>query len=149
MSIVISYGSRTWSRTVYPFGSATPAGGPAPRHETPAQGAARLRAEVASGQLTLVGPARVDGQRAIELRQGTAARGLLRMWVSPDTYLPIRTVSTPARRPGLQPAGHQGRLHLAAEHGGEPPPADQGRGHPGRVPPGQPALSDCSQTETA
>ena len=85
VSIVISYGSRTWSRTVYPFGSATPAGGPAPRHETPAQGAARLRAAVASGELTLVGPARVDGQQAIELRQGTAARGMLRIWVSPGT----------------------------------------------------------------
>jgi hypothetical protein len=103
VSIVISYGSRTWSRTVYPFGSATPAGGPAPRHETPAQGAARLRAEVASGQLTLVGPARVDGQRAIELRQGTAARGMLRIWVSPDTYLPIRTVSTPPGGPASSP----------------------------------------------
>jgi len=103
VSIVISYGSRTWSRTVYPFGSATPAGGPAPRHETPAQGAARLRAEVASGQLTLVGPARVDGQRAIELRQGTAARGMLRIWVSPDTYLPIRTVSTPPGVPASSP----------------------------------------------
>lgn len=103
VSIVISYGSRTWSRTVYPFGSATPAGGPAPRHETPAQGAARLRAEVASGKLALVGPARVDGQRAIELRQGTAATGLLRMWVSPDTYLPIRTVSTPPGVPASSP----------------------------------------------
>ncbi|HEV8222649.1 MAG TPA: hypothetical protein VGQ05_20475 [Streptosporangiaceae bacterium] len=103
VSIVISYGSRTWSRTVYPFGSATPASGPAPRHETPAQGAARLRAEVASGQLTLVGPARVDGQRAIELQRGTAATGLLRMWVSPDTYLPIRTVSTPPGVPASSP----------------------------------------------
>jgi hypothetical protein len=103
VSIVISYGSKTWSRTVYPFGSAAPAGGPAPRHETPAQGAARLRAEVASGQLTLVGPARVDGQRAIELRQGTAARGMLRIWVSPDTYLPIRTVSTPPGVPASSP----------------------------------------------
>jgi hypothetical protein len=103
VSIVISYGRRTWSRTVYPFGSATPAGGPAPRHESPAQGAARLRAEVASGQLTLVGPARIDGQRAIELRQGTAARGMLRIWVSPDTYLPIRTVSTPPGVPASSP----------------------------------------------
>ena len=104
VSIVISYGSKTWSRTVYPFGSATPAGGPAPRRETPAQGAARLRAEVASGELTLVGPARVDGQQAIELRQGTAARGMLRIWVSPDTYLPIRTVSTP---PGVAASSPQ------------------------------------------
>jgi hypothetical protein len=103
VSIVISYDSKTWSRTVYPFGSATPASGPAPRHETPAQGAARLRAEVASGELTLVGPARVDGQRAIELRQGTAARGMLRIWVSPDTYLPIRTVSTPPGVPASSP----------------------------------------------
>jgi len=103
VEVVISYDSKTWSRTVYPFGSATPASGPAPRHETPAQGAARLRAEVASGELTLVGPARVDGQRAIELRQGTAARGMLRIWVSPDTYLPIRTVSTPPGVPASSP----------------------------------------------
>jgi hypothetical protein len=104
VSVVVNYADRTWSRTVYPFGSATQAGGPAPRRETPAQGAARLRAEVASGELTLVGPARVDGQEAIELRQGTFATGLLRMWVSPDTYLPIRTVSTP---PGVAASSPQ------------------------------------------
>jgi hypothetical protein len=51
----------------------------------------------------LVGPARIDGQRAIELRQGTAARGMLRIWVSPDTYLPIRTVSTPPGVPAASP----------------------------------------------
>src|SRR5262249_24060669 len=66
VSIVISYGSRTLSRTVYPFGSATPAGGPAPRHETPAQGAARPRAEGAAGGLPPARPARVDGQQATQ-----------------------------------------------------------------------------------
>ena len=42
-------------------------------------------------------------QRAIELRQVTAATGLLRMWVSPGPYLPIRTVSTPPGVPASSP----------------------------------------------
>jgi hypothetical protein len=96
ISIEINYQSRTWSKTIYSFGSTSRAAGPAPLAGTPTQDAARLRAEVTAGKVTLVGPASVDGQRAIELRQGSAATGLLDMWVNPATYLPIRTIGTAA-----------------------------------------------------
>jgi hypothetical protein len=100
VSIVIDYRHHTWTRTVYPFGSATDSSGPAPRHETLSQQSARLRAEVASGKMTLVGRARIDGQAALYLRQGSRRTGLLEMWVDPQTYLPIRTIGT---SPGESP----------------------------------------------
>lgn len=101
VSIVIDYRHRTWTRTVYPFGSATDSSGPAPRHETLSQQSARLRAEVASGKMTLVGRTRIDGQAALHLRQGSLRTGLLEMWVNPQTYLPIRTIGT---SPGESPS---------------------------------------------
>jgi hypothetical protein len=96
ISIVINYRSHTWTRTVYPFGSATDSAGPAPRHETLSQQTARLRKEVASGEMTLVGRTRIDGRAALYLRQGSRRTGMLRMWVDPQTYLPIRTTGTSA-----------------------------------------------------
>jgi hypothetical protein len=101
VSIVIDYRHRTWTRTVYPFGSATDSSGPAPRHETLSQQSARLRAEVASGKMKLVGRTRIDGQAALFLRQGSRRTGLLEMWVDPQNYLPIRTIGT---SPGESPA---------------------------------------------
>lgn len=105
VSIHVSYLHRTWSKTTYPFGSAsspqTP--GPAPVSQTPGQAAAALRAEVTAGKMTLVGRTTVDGQKAIELKQDTAD-GLLDMWVSPVTYLPIRTIAT---APGVSQASDQ------------------------------------------
>jgi hypothetical protein len=99
VSIVINYRARTWTRTVYPFGSASSARSPAPRGGTPLQMAAQLRAEVRAGRVTLAGRDTVDGQRAIHLTQ-RSAQGLLSMWVSPSTYLPIRTIGT---APGVSP----------------------------------------------
>jgi hypothetical protein len=104
VSIQISYHSRTWSKTVYPFGPTPRDSGPAPLAATPAQQADQLRAEVTAGQVTVVGPAVIDGQPAIELRQGSIAAGLLDMWVSPATYLPIRVIGTAA---GTSPSSDQ------------------------------------------
>ncbi len=44
--------------------------------------------------MTDVGPAEVDGQRAIHLVQGSTKAGEIDMWVDPATYLPIRTIET-------------------------------------------------------
>ncbi len=101
VSVVIHYRSRTWTRTVYPFGSASDAGRAGPRRSTPLGLAAQLRAEVKAGKVTLIGPATVDGQRAIHLIERTGGGGAIRLWVSPVTYLPIREIDT---APGVSPA---------------------------------------------
>ena len=62
--------------------------------------AAQLRAQVRAGKVTLIGPATVDGQRAIHLVERTG-HGAIRLWVSPSTYLPIREIDT---APGVSPA---------------------------------------------
>lgn len=94
VSITINYRARTWSRTVYPFGSVTSRRrAAAARSGSATQLADQLRAAVRAGKVTLVGRDTVDGQRAIHLTQ-RSARGLLSMWVSPATYLPIRVVGT-------------------------------------------------------
>lgn len=103
-SIVIDYGNRTWRKTIYPFGSSSDgrrAAGPAP--STPLQLAAQLRAKVKAGQVTLVGWATVDGQRAIHLRE-RMAQGQVNLWVDPDSYLPIREIDT---APGVSPTSDQ------------------------------------------
>lgn len=103
-SIVIDYGNRTWRKTIYPFGSSSDgrrAAGPAP--STPLQLAAQLRAKVKAGQVTLVGWATVDGQRAIHLLERDA-RGQVNLWVDPDSYLPIREIDT---APGVSPTSSQ------------------------------------------
>ena len=102
-SIVIDYGKRTWSKTIYPFGSATDGRRPGPQPSTPRQLAAQLRAQVKAGQVTLVGRATVDGQQAIHLTQH-ATNGDINLWVSPDTYLPIREIDT---APGVSPTSAQ------------------------------------------
>jgi hypothetical protein len=103
VSIAINYTDHTWSKTVYPFGSASSPRSPAPQSETPEQSAAQLRAEVAAGKVTLVGPATVDGRKAVELRE-VSAYGLLDMWVDPATYLPIASIGT---APGMSPSSDQ------------------------------------------
>jgi len=103
-SIVIDYGNRTWRKTIYPFGSSADgrrAAGPAP--STPLQLAAQLRAKVKAGQVTLVGWATVDGQRAIHLRE-RMTHGQVNLWVDPDSYLPIREIDT---APGVSPTSDQ------------------------------------------
>jgi hypothetical protein len=94
VSVTVNYRAHTWSRTVYPFGSASSGRrAAAARHGTPSQLAAQLRAEVKAGKVTLAGRDTVDGQPAIHLTQRSAG-GLLSMWVSPATYLPIRVIGT-------------------------------------------------------
>jgi len=103
-SIVIDYGNRTWRKTIYPFGSSSDgrrAAGPAP--STPLQLAAQLRAKVKAGQVTLVGWATVDGQRAIHLRE-RMTHGQVNLWVDPDSYLPIREIDT---APGVSQTSDQ------------------------------------------
>ena len=103
-SIVIDYGNRTWRKTIYPFGSSSDgrrAAGPEP--STPLQLAAQLRAKVKAGQVTLVGWATVDGQRAIHLRE-RMTHGQVNLWVDPDSYLPIREIDT---APGVSPTSDQ------------------------------------------
>ncbi|HEY3953560.1 MAG TPA: hypothetical protein VGM53_09310 [Streptosporangiaceae bacterium] len=100
MPATISYHSHTWSRTAYPFGSARPAHTPGPKPQSKAQAAAALWKAVKAGSVTKAGPAKVDGQRAIHLVQGSPRRGEIDMWVAPASYLPIRTIET---APGESP----------------------------------------------
>jgi len=102
-SIVIDYGNRTWRKTIYPFGSSSDARRPGPEPATPLQLAAQLRAKVKAGQVTLVGWATVDGQRAIHLREHMA-HGQVNLWVDPDSYLPIREIDT---APGMSQTSDQ------------------------------------------
>jgi hypothetical protein len=102
-SVVIDYGKRTWSKTIYPFGSSTDGRRPGPQPSTPRQMAAQLRAKVKAGQVTLAGWATVDGQRAIHLTEH-AADGDINLWVDPSSYLPIREIDT---APGVSQASDQ------------------------------------------
>jgi hypothetical protein len=102
VSIVINYRTRTWTRTVYPFGSASDRGKPGPRRQTVLDMVAQIRAQVRAGKITLIGPATVDGQRAIHLIQRFST-GDVNMWVSPATYLPIREIDTARGVPETSP----------------------------------------------
>jgi hypothetical protein len=102
-SVVIDYGKRTWRKTIYPFGSSTDGRRPGPQPSTPLQLAAQLRAKVKAGQVTLVGWATVDGRRAIHLAEHVAD-GDINLWVSPDSYLPIREIDT---APGVSQTSDQ------------------------------------------
>jgi hypothetical protein len=102
VSIVINYRARTWTRTVYPFGSSSDPGRAGPRRSTPLGLAAQLRAQVKAGDVTLIGPATVDGQRAIHLLQ-RGRTGAINLWVSPATYLPIREIDTARGVPETSP----------------------------------------------
>jgi hypothetical protein len=94
VTITIDYSNRTWSTTSYPWGYATPPNTPGPLPQTTVQAADALRDAVNAGSMTDVGPAEVDGQRAIHLVQGSTKTGEIDMWVDPATYLPIRTIET-------------------------------------------------------
>jgi hypothetical protein len=98
VSVTVNYRNRTWSTATYPFGSASSPRTPGPRSQTPLQQAAQLRAKVKAGKVTLAGRATVDGQAAIHLTEHLAG-GLINLWVSPATYLPIREIDTAAGVP--------------------------------------------------
>jgi len=94
VTITINYSDRTWSRTTYPWGYATPPNTPGPLPQTTVQAADALRDAVNAGSMSYAGPAEADGQRAIHLVQGSTKTGEIDMWVDPATYLPIRTIET-------------------------------------------------------
>jgi hypothetical protein len=54
--------------------------------------ATELRTAVSCGTLTVAGRQRVDGTEAIELRSRPGSLISETIWVSPDTYLPVRVV---------------------------------------------------------
>jgi hypothetical protein len=58
------------------------------RHE----GTNLLRIAVSCGTLTVAGWQHVDGTEAIELTGSPSSRTSETIWVSPDTYLPVRVV---------------------------------------------------------
>jgi hypothetical protein len=99
ISIKIDYAARTWSRTVYPFGSVASGSapqGPAPLPVSPSRQAASLREGIRSGRVVIAGRTVIDGQPTLELRQGSLRRGLLETWVSTRSYLPLRQVAVAA-----------------------------------------------------
>lgn len=105
-TVTINYGTHTWSTTNYPFGSASPSGAPvaAPVPMTVTQMVAQLRADVTTGAATVIGPATVDDQNAVEIQEGTAQTGFRYTWVDPTTYLPVREIDT---APGVSTTSDQ------------------------------------------
>jgi hypothetical protein len=93
ISTTIDYASQTYTQHTYPFGSS--GSGPAPAPATPTGQAGALRAQVKAGEVTLVGPATVDGQQTIELRDTRFSHGTIELWVDPTTYLPVQEVDIP------------------------------------------------------
>jgi len=55
-----------------------------------------LRAAVSCGSLAVAGRQRVDGIEAIKLTNAQGSQISMTIWVSPDTYLPMRVYSRPA-----------------------------------------------------
>ena len=103
--------------------------------------AAGIRAEIADGQFTVVGPAELHGKKAVELEISvppsseapphvTAAR----LWVDATTYLPMQQYLRMSNG-----AAERHRLHLPPAHGresGETAPGNPGGLHPGGPHPG-------------
>ena len=90
--VSIDYRARTWSTS---SGPAPASSGPAPLPQTPAQSAQRLRADLAAGTATLIGPATIGGRSTVEI-EVRSAQGTQRIWVDPSSYLPVQEVDTAA-----------------------------------------------------
>ena len=94
---LVSYLTRTWARGP---GLGRPAAlAPGTRScgsVLPATVARGLRAAVSCRNLTKAGRRRVDGIEAIELTGRPDSKISETIWVSPDTYLPVRVVIRPA-----------------------------------------------------
>ena len=67
----------------------------------PATVATELRTAISCGTLTVAGRQSVDGTEAIELKSRPGSLIAETIWVSPDTYLPVRVVNRSA--PGTPP----------------------------------------------
>lgn len=89
----IDYASQTYTQHTYP--SVRQHTGPAPAPATPVGEAATLRDAVRAGHVTLVGPARIDGQQTIALRETRSPYGTIELWVDPSNYLPVQEIDTP------------------------------------------------------
>ena len=90
ITTTIDYAAHTYTQHTYPFGSDTT--GPAPAPATPVGQAAALRQAVNAGQVTLVGPATIDGQQTIVLRDTRQSGGTIELWVDPSSYLPVQEI---------------------------------------------------------
>ena len=101
-SVSINYQKRTWSLSTYRAAISSPTAAAAPLTLT--QLTSQLRADVADGSATLVGPTIVDGRSVLELEQGSPATGFQYTWVDPSTYLPIRALDT---APGVSASSDQ------------------------------------------
>jgi hypothetical protein len=101
---LVSYQARTWARQPG-LRRAAPARGSHSCEPTAAAGAGRalvgvpgtgaatdLRTAVSCGALAVAGQQRVDGIEAIELTSSPGSPASSTIWVSPDTYLPVRIV---------------------------------------------------------
>src|SRR5579862_6954230 len=85
VTTTINYSNHTWSTTTYPMGLCDPPNTPGPLPQTTVQAADALRDAVNAGSMTDVGPAEVDGQRAIQLVHGSTKTGEIDMWMDPAT----------------------------------------------------------------
>ena len=101
-SVAINYQRRTWSMSTYRDANSSQAPAAAPLTLT--QLTSQLRADVADGSATLMGPSIVDGRSVLELEQGSSATGFQYTWVDPSTYLPIRAIDT---APGVSATSDQ------------------------------------------
>jgi hypothetical protein len=59
-----------------------------------------LRAAISCGALTVAGRQRVGGIEAIELTSSPDSPVPETIWISPDTYLPVRVLTRPTAKPG-------------------------------------------------
>ena len=92
--VIVDYTDRTWQRMTYPPG---PPGKGSPVPWVPS--VATIRAEVASGDWSVVGHGNVGGHQAIELRwkKGVGPlygpdSGTWELWVDAATYLPLKEI---------------------------------------------------------
>jgi hypothetical protein len=106
---VVSYQMRAWGRHHRPDGlllsprgcdpgaAIVPLPGPAGRfagNVLPATVVSALRAAISCGTLTVAGRQRIDGIEAIKLASRGARPPAESIWVSPDTYLPVRVTGS-------------------------------------------------------
>ena len=92
-TVTIDYAARTYAQHTYPFGSDQT--GPAPAPATPTGQAGALRDAVSAGRVTLVGPATIDGQQTLQLRDTRSQYGTIELWVDPSSYLPVQEIDIP------------------------------------------------------
>jgi hypothetical protein len=86
--IFVVYGSRTWSDTTASVAT-----------QSAAASLQELRQSIATGDFTVVGKTKINGQTVLELIEHYKVAGKeseQTVWVDPTTYLPVRTLSEDA-----------------------------------------------------